>query len=213
MNGFFITFEGPDGAGKTTQIKLLAEALQHMGCHVLLTREPGGSAIGDQIRSVLLSPDNAAMADRTEVLLYAAQRAQHVQERIIPALRDGYIVLCDRFIDASIAYQAFGLGVEESFVRMASEFAANGLKPHRTYMLDLPAEESRKRLIARVSASAEAQLDRIEQKSLDYHRRVRDGFLHIAATDRERIVLLDAQQSAHILNQAILFDCKRFLKI
>jgi dTMP kinase len=213
MNGVFITFEGPDGAGKTTQIKLLTDELERMGRQVLLTREPGGTKIGDQIRSILLSTDNSAMVNRTEILLYAAGRAQHVHERIIPALNQGFIVLCDRFIDASIAYQAFGLGMDESFVRAASLFASDGLVPIRTYMFDLPAEESRRRLTARAAASMTEKLDRIELKPLEYHRLVREGFLHIAAREQDRVILLDAQLSVEALHQAILLDCKRFLGI
>lgn len=213
MNGLFITFEGPDGAGKTTQIGLLAEALRAAGRTVVMTREPGGTRIGDQIRAILLNPSHTEMADRTEVLLYAAQRAQNVAERIVPELEQGHIVLGDRFIDASVAYQAAGLGLDEAAVRAASEFAVNGLKPHRTYMLDLTAEESRSRLTARASAaeSGSAELDRIERKPLDYHRRVREAFLRIAAAEPQRVLLLDATKPPKELASLILSDCKRFL--
>ena len=213
MTGLFITFEGPDGAGKTTQIKLLAEALTLMGKTVTLTREPGGTRIGDHIRAILLQPEHTEMADRTEVLLYAAQRAQNVAERIKPELERGHIVLCDRFIDASMAYQAAGLGIDASFVRAASEFAVGGVKPHRTYMLDLTEEDSRQRLSARATAAGagEAELDRIERKPLSYHRSVREAFLKIAADEPERVLLLDATKSPKELAEVILADCKRFL--
>lgn len=213
MSGIFITFEGPDGAGKTTQIKHLAEALKRDGKQIVMTREPGGTRIGDQIRAILLSPEHAEMADRTEVLLYAAQRAQHVQEFIVPALNQGKIVLCDRFIDASMAYQAEGLGVDADFVRLASEFAAAGLKPQRTYMLDLTAEESRHRLLSRATAASgnSAELDRIELKPLAYHQRVRHAFLRIAESDPDRVKLFDATLPIEELARAIISDCKRFL--
>lgn len=212
VNGVFITFEGPDGAGKTTQIHLLANALRAEGRTVVLTREPGGTRIGDQIREILLNPEHTEMADRTEVLLYAAQRAQNVSQRIRPELEQGHIVLGDRFIDASIAYQAAGLGLDESVVRAASEFAVDGLKPVRTYLLDLSPEESRSRLLSRASAgSGASDLDRIELKPLDYHKRVREAFLRIAEAEPERVLRLDAALPQDQLASMILRDCKRFL--
>jgi len=136
-----------------------------------------------------------------------------VAERIRPALEKGHIVLGDRFIDASMAYQSAGLGMDEAFVRAASDFAARGLRPDRTYLLDIPPEESRRRLLARAKAAmaGEAELDRIEQRPEAYHRRVREKFLHIAAADPQRVLLLDAARPAEELASVILGDCKRFL--
>ena len=149
MSGYFITFEGPDGAGKTTQVKRLASELENRGYRVIVTREPGGTEISDHIRAILLHPEHRSMADQTEVLLYAASRAQHVHQTIKPALERGDIVICDRFIDASIAYQAYGLGIDEQVVRSINAFASSGLQPNRTYMLDLSAEVGRERILLR----------------------------------------------------------------
>lgn len=212
MTGIFITFEGPDGAGKTTQLKKLAFALQEEGWSAVVTREPGGTVISDKIREILLSPEHIEMSDQAEVLLYAASRAQHVKERIVPSLDRGQIVLCDRFVDASIAYQAYGLGVEERMVRLVNQFATGGLVPDRTYMLDIPVEESRRRLLTRSGAELRPDLDRIEQKELEYHRRVREGFLHIAQAEPHRVRLLDASSSPDELAGEILSDVKRLLE-
>ena len=212
MKGLFITFEGPDGAGKTTQLALLAEALAAEGYDVVRTREPGGTRISDRIRAILLDPAHTEMADPAEVLLYAASRAQHVHELILPALSAGKIVLCDRFIDASMAYQAYGLGVDPETVRAINAFAAAGLKPDRTYMLDLSAEAGMERLLSR-SQGAEAQgLDRIERKRADYHRRVREAFLRIAREEPERVRVVAADDAPDRIHARILDDCNRLLE-
>lgn len=211
MKGVFITFEGPDGAGKTTQIKKLAAVLQEKGYDVVVTREPGGTSISDQIRKVLLSPDNREMVDQAEVLLYAASRAQHVHELIMPALASNKIVLCDRFIDASMAYQAHGLGVDEEMVRSINRFASSGLAPHRTYLFDVPVEVGLARLSRRQSATSSAELDRIEQKASDYHRKVREGFIRIAEHNRERVLLIDANRPEEDITVDIISDCNRLL--
>jgi dTMP kinase len=212
VKGIFITFEGPDGAGKTTQIKSLAEALERDGYELVVTREPGGTKISDQIRSILLSPDHSEMVDQAEILLYAASRAQHVHEKIIPALKQNKIVLCDRYIDASIAYQAYGLQMDETIVSSISTFASSGIQPFRTYMLDITAEESRRRLKGRAEESQFMHLDRIELKELEYHRRVREGFLRISRTDMQRVLLLDANREAALISREIIKDCKRLLQ-
>lgn len=210
MSGYFITFEGPDGAGKTTQVKRLASELENRGYRVIVTREPGGTEISDQIRAILLHPDHRSMADQTEVLLYAASRAQHVHQTIKPALERGDIVLCDRFIDASIAYQAYGLGIDEQVVRSINAFASSGLQPNRTYMLDLSAEVGRDRILARTGGQSQG-LDRIEQKELDYHRRVREGFGRIAAQEPSRVCRIDANRSIDEITSDILTDCLSIL--
>ncbi len=214
MKGMFITFEGPDGAGKTTQIQKLAAYLQQAGHDVLMTREPGGTRISDHIRSILLNPEHVEMVDQAEVLLYAASRAQHIHEKIIPALEIGKIVLCDRFIDASMAYQAYGLGIAAEQVRAINAFASSGLQPVRTYMVDITPEESRKRLNQRASAggSQGESLDRIEQKQLDYHAKVREGFLNIAAEEPERVLLVNGAREAEAVFDDIVKDCERLIQ-
>jgi len=195
VKGLFITFEGPDGSGKTTQLKKMALFLQQAGHSVIVTREPGGTSISDQIRTIVLSPDNSDMIGQTEVLLYAASRAQHVHEKIIPALLAGQIVLCDRFIDASVAYQVFGSGMEESEVRGINQFASSGLKPRRTYIIEVPVEVSQRRLLQRGQSEFHQALDRIEQKGSEYHNRVREAFFQIAKEEPDRICLLNGDRS------------------
>ncbi|MDQ0902883.1 dTMP kinase [Paenibacillus sp. V4I7] len=214
MNGIFITFEGPDGAGKTTQLKKLAEELKKQGHDVLVTREPGGTAISDQIRSIILDPVNKEMVDQAEVLLYAASRAQHVHQLILPALAAGRIVLCDRFIDASVAYQAYGLGVDVDMVKAISRYASSGLQATRTYILDVPVEVSLARLHHRASGTGvnAQQLDRIEQKNVDYHSRVREGFHQIAADHPERIRVVNANRNEEEIAIEIRTDCNRLLE-
>ena len=200
MQGFFITVEGPDGAGKTTQVKAIVEALQNKGYDVLVTREPGGTPISDKIREIILSPTHREMADATEVLLYAAARAQHVHEVIRPALEDGKIVICDRYVDASVAYQGYGLGVPTQKVSHINRFATGGLTPDRTYLLDVPVQEGKNRLQAR------NELDRIEQKGEAYHERVRAGFLELAEQSPERFRVVNAARGIEEVTQEILAD-------
>ncbi|WP_199623827.1 dTMP kinase [Paenibacillus alkalitolerans] len=212
MRGLFITFEGPDGSGKTSQVKRLAARLQNTGIDVVITREPGGTGIGDRLRSIVLSPEHREMADQTEVLLYAASRAQHVHQVIFPALERGAVVICDRFIDASIAYQGYGLGQDPAQVEAISRYASSGLQPHRTYMLDVPVEISRSRLLKRSGAGgSESTLDRIELKDKDYHGRVRDAFLLLAKTNPHRVLLLNADRAEEEIAGDIAADFDRLL--
>lgn len=208
MAGLFVTFEGPDGAGKTTQLNLLEEALTARGYQCVTTREPGGTPISDAIRELLLNPQFHTMAATTEVLLYAASRAQHVREVIQPALEEGKIVLCDRFVDASIAYQGYGSALGEELVRKINRFATGGVDPHLTFLLDISPEEGRRRLVRR--QQGEAGLDRIEKKDLAYHQRVRHGFLQLARRER-RIRLIDAQRPVEVIHRQILREIRSFL--
>ncbi|OAS19457.1 dTMP kinase [Paenibacillus oryzisoli] len=213
MKGIFITFEGPDGSGKTTQLKKIAQELQKLGHDVLVTREPGGTAISDKIRSIILDPVNEEMVDQAEVLLYAASRAQHVHELILPALKAGRIVLCDRFIDASVAYQSYGLGEDIEMVKHISKYASSGLQATRTYMMDVPVEVSLERLNQRAGATEfTQQLDRIEQKNVDYHSRVRAGFHQIAVDHPERVMMIDANRDVESIAADIWQDCKQLLE-
>lgn len=210
MKGCFITFEGIDGSGKTTQIRLLYEFLQREGYPAILTREPGGTQIGDKIRHLLLDPENREMEDRTEVLLYAASRAQHVEEVIRPAVEAGKIVLCDRFVDASLAYQGYGPSKPLRDIQKINEYATLGLTPDRTYMLFLSLEESRKRLHLRFSGTEGP--DRIEMKPTDYHSRVWQGFMEIAQEESSRIRTVNANRTIEEIQTEIQEDFLAYLK-
>ncbi|MFA8439005.1 dTMP kinase [Pueribacillus sp. YX66] len=201
--GQFITFEGPDGAGKTTQIEKLAAYLKSKNHPYLLTREPGGTRISDAIRTLILHPEHTEMINETEVLLYAASRAQHVKEKIIPALNEGLIVLCDRFVDASVAYQGYGLGIDLKKITMINKFATGGLEPDRSYFIDISPQFARKRLLQRNGHEA---LDRIEQKNIQYHEKVRKGFLQLYERHRDRVCLIDGHQSVDQIFDTIIRD-------
>ena len=204
MTGVFITFEGPDGGGKTTQLQRTAQFLRRRGIDVLVTREPGGTPLAETIRQWLLAPaaEGEEMAAETEALLYAAARCQHVNRRLLPALRSGKVVLCDRYVDASYAYQAYGNGLPLSWVEAINRPATEQLMPLRTYLLDVPVEVARRRLLQR----AKDGMDRIERRGEAYHRRVRDGFLALAAREPERIIVIDATQPEEAVTSAILRD-------
>lgn len=206
MNGLFVTFEGPDGSGKSTQIGKLADSLEAEGIPYVLTHEPGGTAISDEIRALVLDPDHPEMVNEAEVLLYAASRAQHVREKIIPALESGCVVLCDRFVDASIAYQGYGLELDVEKVKEINRFATGGLVPDRSYFFDLSPETGRARVLHRSS------LDRIEQKQLAYHERVRQAFLLLHKENRERILLLDGEEEIEELFFKIKTDFHKLLR-
>lgn len=188
----FITFEGVEGSGKSTQIRLLADKLERAGHKVLLTREPGGCPIADAIRQVLLDPKHRNMSPRAELLLYAAARAQHVEEIIRPALANGSIVLCDRFSDATLAYQGEGRGLDCGTIKTLNTMAAQDLKPDLTLLLDMPVEMGLTRAVNRNSQQTGAREDRFELESLQFHQRVRDGYLKLA-TAEDRFVIVDAQ--------------------
>ena len=196
MKGIFITFEGPDGSGKTTQIRLLADYCRDLGYEVVLTREPGGTPISEAIRELLLDPAHKEMDGVTEALLYAASRAQHVAEKIRPALEKGCIVLCDRFMDSSIAYQGYARGLGDD-VRVINEFAVQGTQPDITFFLDLSAAEGKRRV-----ASARS-LDRLEQEDLSFHNAVYEGYLQLKERYASRYVTVDASQSIERIAEEI----------
>ncbi|UOF91788.1 dTMP kinase [Fodinisporobacter ferrooxydans] len=210
MPGIFLTIEGPDGGGKTSQVQLLAAQLEKRGIHYIKTREPGGTAISDKIRELLLNPDSKDMDSKTEALLYAASRAQLVAEVIRPALQKGYVVICDRYMDASIAYQG-ALGLHHDDVRMINEFATDCLRPDRTYLLDIRPEEGLKRIQRAKRAEFCGDLDRIEQRALAYHNRVREQFLRIAKERGSQYVVLDGEQPKDIVAESIWSDFSTFL--
>jgi thymidylate kinase len=214
--GLFVTFEGPDGSGKTTQIHKLADELEEQQIPFILTREPGGTEISDKIRAIILNPENLRMEKKTEILLYAASRSQHVEEKIRPALAAGKIVLCDRFVDASIAYQGYGLEQPVERIRAINQFATGGLTPDRTYLIDVPPETGRQRMRHRTGPEAgvtreAGDLDRIEQRALDYHARVREGFFTLSRENKQRILLVDGQNSPETVFKTIRTDFMRLL--
>jgi dTMP kinase len=193
----FITLEGPEGSGKTTQAEQLAGYLRAQGFDVLLSREPGGPSISEQIRRVLTSLDNTAMHPRTEFLLFSASRAQHVQELIRPHLAGGGLVISDRFYDASLAYQGYGHGLDLDTLRSITAFATDGLEPDLTLLLDLPVEEGLQR------REQDGNWNRLDAYDLEFHHRVRQGYLAMAAAEPERWVELDARQPLDIIQDKI----------
>ena len=185
----FITFEGPDGSGKTTQLQLLVRWLHEWEREVVLTREPGGTAIGEQIRTVLHDPDNKAMDARTEILLYAADRAQHVAQMIRPALANDKIVISDRYVDSTLAYQGYGREMDLARLRTITDFATGGLKPDLTFYLDILPEEG----LQRRQLGGE-EWNRMDAEALAFHRRVRAGYLALVAADQGRWEVIDADR-------------------
>jgi len=183
-DGIFITLEGIEGSGKTTQAARLRDYLVGRGLDVIVTREPGGSPIAEKIRKILLDPSNKEMVPLAELFLYEASRTQHVAEIIAPALAAGKCVICDRFFDASTAYQGGARGIDTRAVERLNLLATGGRKPDLTIVLDLPADSGLKRL--------GRSLDRLESESMEFHRRVREGYLLIAAGEPERVKVVDA---------------------
>ena len=195
--GYFITFEGPDGCGKTTQIERLREYLSSKGFDIVLTREPGGTPISEKIRAILLDPENKEESGVTEALLYAASRAQHVAEKIKPALEEGKIVLCDRFMDSSLAYQAYARDLGEDVISI-NMFAIQGCSPDLTIFLDLDPEIGQKRQVER------GKLDRLEQEGLSFQKKVYDGYQQLIKKYPERIKVVDADRDPDSISKDII---------
>jgi dTMP kinase len=190
LMSMFITLEGPEGSGKTTQARLLAAWLRDQGYQVTLTREPGGTDIGDQIRAVLHDPENSAIDARTEILLYSASRAQHVAQRVRPALAAGEIVVSDRYADSTLAYQGYGRGLDLEALRRITGFATGGLAPDLTLYLDIPAEDGLQR-----RQLGGGEWNRLDAESLEFHQRVRAGYLELVKQEPERWVVIHAARS------------------
>lgn len=203
MKGLFITFEGPDGAGKTTQMKMLGTSLEDLGKSVILTREPGGPRISEAIRTILLDPTNGEMVSRTEAFLYAAARAQHVEEIIRPALKKGKVVLCDRFIDSTIAYQGFGRGIDIEFLKQVNLMAINGLTPDLTFILDIDPAVGIHRISQKRQLLTGEGIDRIEREHIDFHIKVRKGFSYIAGQEPYRCRVIDAGRDEQAIHAEI----------
>jgi len=193
----FITFEGPDGSGKTSQVAILAEYLRQSGYSLLVTREPGGTSIGDQIRVILSDLDNIAMQPRTEILLFQASRAQLVDEIIRPQLEKGSLVLCDRFADSTLAYQGYGHCVDLAQLRNLIRFATGGLKPDLTLLFDVDVETGLRR------RARGGDWNRLDAYEVAFHQRVRKGYLELAQEEPERWVTIDAGQPPEKVQEAV----------
>lgn len=205
MKGTFITFEGGEGSGKSTQARLLAGYLKQKGYDVVPTREPGGTEIGDAIRAILLNPNFSEMGNVTELLLLAASRAQNVHERIKPGLERGAVVICDRFIDSTLAYQGYGRKFDLKLLEALNRLATGGVTPDLTILLDLPVEVGLERAKALDKLESKAgEGDRIEQEGIDFHRRLRKGFLKLAAREPERFRTLKITESIDATQEMVV---------
>lgn len=201
----FITFEGIEGSGKTTQSELLARALQEKGFEVVHTYEPGGTKISEEIRKILLNPENSNMSDLTELFLYLSARAQIVEEVIKPALKAGKIVICDRFSDATLAYQGYGRGLDKKLIQKLNSLVSQNIKPDLTIILDIdPKEGLQKAISLHKNAYPEGKGDRIEQETIEFHQRVRDGYLEIGKQNKKRVKIISCQKSIEEIHQIIL---------
>ena len=195
MQGLFITFEGPDGCGKTTQMKLLAEYLEKKGEEVVLTREPGGKGLGEKVREILLNYDGE-VSDICESFLFLADRAQNIDIIVNPAVKAGKIVLCDRHIDSTVAYQGYGRGLDIERINMLNNLATNGKKPDLTFVFDVDVETSMKRV--------GKEKDRMESAGIDFHNRVRQGYLELAKQEPNRIKVIDATKSIEEIHDEVI---------
>lgn len=201
---FFITFEGIEGCGKTTQAKLLGETLRSLNIPVYVTREPGGTRIGDQIRKILLHSENTDLTPLAELLLYEASRAQHVQEVIEPKLHNGMHVLCDRYGDASIAYQGVGRALTVPLVKEANRIATRGLRPDLTLLIDISPETGLSRARARnLKFDFALEEGRFEEEDIVFHRNVREGYLQLAQEEAERFRIIDGSGDVEDVRQQI----------
>jgi dTMP kinase len=190
----FITFEGVEGSGKTTQIQRLKKYLTQKGIHCRVTREPGGCSIGEKIRKILLNPDHREMVPVTELLLYEAARAQHVKEVIKPFFKKEGVVLCDRFSDATLAYQGYGRRIDLKWIQRLNHFASQGIQPDVTFLLDCPSDVGLKRAIRRIRTLKQEREERFEMEEIKFHRRVRKGYLAIAKKEPWRVKVIDTRE-------------------
>jgi dTMP kinase len=203
MRGTFITFEGIEGSGKSTQVVLLANHLKSLGIRSVLTREPGGTPIGDQVRKVLLDPANTSLDPTAELLLYAAGRAQHLKEVILPQLETGAAVLCDRFADATLAYQGYGRGLDIDVIRTLDRVVCAGLRPDLTILLDIDTSIGVARARGRNSNRGLEAEARFENEAIVFHERVRRGYLTLAGLEPERIRIVDASESVETIQAKV----------
>lgn len=205
MKGLFITIEGGDGSGKSTQIDLLKKYFEDKGYDVILTREPGGTVISEDIRRIILNKDYMEMSDMTEALLYAASRAQHVYEVILPSIQKGKIVICDRYVDSSVVYQGYarGLGIQE--VEDINNYATGKLQPNLTILLELTAEEGLSR------KKSQRALDRLELQKYDFHKKVSEGYNILAKRHKDRMLAIDATKDIRDIHNIIVHSIEKLI--
>lgn len=200
----FITLEGIEGSGKTTQIKYIIEYFEQTGVECLTTREPGDTRVGKKIRSILLDPENKALDPLAELFLYAADRAQHIKERIIPALSEGKTVVCDRFFDATTVYQGFARGIDLSIIEKIHQLVLGDLRPDLTLLFDLSPEEGLARAWKQVHNGSRTNSEtRFENEKISFHKKVRNGYLELAHSEPGRFRIIDASQSAEQVRREI----------
>lgn len=201
--GYFITFEGVEGSGKSTQIKMLAERLIAHDFPIVLTREPGGCAIADKIRTILLDADNSDMAPLTELLLYSAARAQHVNQVITPAMASGAVVLCDRYCDATVAYQSHGRGIDRQLIDSLNRMACQGMTPDLTVLIDCAPELGLERARRRIEAATGPREERFELETVAFHQRVREGYRQLAEIGAHRFIVVDGNDTLDSISDQI----------
>ena len=196
----FITLEGPDGSGKTTIAKMIVETLEKRGYEVVFTREPGGISISEQIRNIILNKENTEMDGRTEALLYAASRRQHLVEKIWPSLKEGKIVFCDRYLDSSLSYQGYAreLGVDD--VLRVNEYATEGTYPHITFLFDIEPELG----LERINKNKDREVNRLDVEKLSFHKKVREGYLMLSKRFSDRYVVIDASKPLEEVSNEVL---------
>jgi dTMP kinase len=190
MAGLFVTLEGIDFCGKTTQAKKLASYLRKKGYKVLLVREPGGDRVAEKVRKVLLSQENSEMTPRTELLLYQAARSQLTEKVILPSLEEGRVVICDRYSDSTLAYQGYGRGLDKRMIRYLNSVSTSGLSPDLTILLDVPVKTAQER-----GTRKKGRRDRLEKEGIEFHLRIRSGFLKIARLNRRRMKVVDGTEN------------------
>jgi len=202
--GLFITFEGIEGCGKTTQIKMGGKYLNSKNIPFIITEEPGGVSLGLAIREILLNESSFSICAESEVFLFSAARAQHVKDIILPALKTNKWVLCDRFSDATIAYQGFGRGLDIAFIRQINTISAGHLKPDMTFLFDTPVEIGLKRAVERISQIKDSSKeDRFEREELNFHKKVREGYLSLARSEPERFRIIDGSKDISTVHREV----------
>ncbi len=209
--GYFITLEGADGSGKTTQAKLLVEYFKNHGYDTILTREPGGTPLAEEIRRVILTPSRENLEPMAEILLYAASRAQHVHQLIKPSLAEGKVVVCERFIDSSLAYQGYALGWDLEIIKQINRIAAGNLEPDLTFLIDIDTERCLNRVHNRSDATR-SKVDRIESRGLSFQAKVRDGYLELAMFNPRIIVINGSQKGIKEINNEITSLVRKFIE-